>query len=281
MMPLYDIVCHQCSQLVTNLYSTSFSGAIQLLHPTLRQPIYDIYGFVRFADEIVDTLHDYNKETLLNDFIADTQKAIAQKVSLNPILHSFQQVVHTYNIPQDLITAFLHSMSMDLHKTTYHTPQEMDEYVYGSAEVVGLMCLCVFCKGDIALYEQLKHPARKLGAAFQKINFLRDIRADFKNLNRTYFPNTDFNHFDVAAKQQIEADIEKDFKDSLSGIHALPKEARIGVYTAYKYYYALFKKIKKIPPQHIMEHRVRVSDLRKLLIVMGVRMGVYIHPYRS
>jgi 15-cis-phytoene synthase len=268
MISIYQEVSHQCSKIVTEKYSTSFSSAIQLLHKDIRQPIYDIYGFVRFADEIVDTFHDYDKETLLNDFVQETWNAIEKKISLNPILQSFQQTVHAYNIPKELIEAFLYSMRLDLHKTEYNSVHEMNEYVYGSAEVVGLMCLCVFCEGDMTLYEAMKQPARKLGAAFQKINFLRDIQADFNNLNRTYFPDLDFYHFDRETKQKIEADIEQDFQDSLTGIRQLPWKARFGVYTAYRYYYALFKKIKKLPPQNVLEQRVRVPDYQKAMIVM-------------
>jgi hypothetical protein len=268
MISIYQEVSHQCSKIVTEKYSTSFSSAIQLLHKDIRQPIYDIYGFVRFADEIVDTFHDYDKETLLNDFVQETWNAIEKKISLNPILQSFQQTVHAYNIPKELIEAFLYSMRLDLHKTEYNSVHEMNEYVYGSAEVVGLMCLCVFCEGDMTLYAAMKQPARKLGAAFQKINFLRDIQADFNNLNRTYFPDLDFYHFDRETKQKIEADIEQDFQDSLTGIRQLPWKARFGVYTAYRYYYALFKKIKKLPPQNVLEQRVRVPDYQKAMIVM-------------
>lgn len=268
MMSLFHTVAHQCSQVVTRTYSTSFSSAIRLLHKDLRMPIYDIYGFVRFADEIVDTFHDYNKERLLQEFEAETWKAINDGISLNPILHSFQHVVRTYNIPHRLIRAFLHSMKLDLQKTDYTTAAELDEYIYGSAEVVGLMCLCVFCEGDMNAYEKLKDSARKLGAAFQKINFLRDIQADYTNLNRAYFPDFNYYGFDNHIKQQIEQGIEQDFKDSLSGIRMLPWKARLGVYTAYRYYYALFKKIRKMQPKMVLQQRVRVPDMEKVLIVM-------------
>jgi phytoene/squalene synthetase len=272
MMSLYHQVCHECSELVTRRYSTSFSSAISLLHKDLRKPIFDIYGFVRFADEIVDTFHDHDKDTLLKEFTAETWKAIHTGISMNPILHSFQEVVRTYNIPECLITAFLHSMELDLHKTDYETVHEIEEYIYGSAEVVGLMCLCVFCEGDMTLYKQLESPARSLGAAFQKINFLRDIQADFYNLNRTYFPDFDFYKFDEATKQRIEADIEADFVASLEGIRRLPWKARFGVYTAYRYYYTLFRKIRKMQPQKILETRVRVPDYEKLLIMARARV---------
>lgn len=268
MMTLFHEVAHQCSRVVTQKYSTSFSGAIRLLHKDLRTPVYNIYGFVRFADEIVDTFHDYDKAFLLQAFEADTWKAIDDGISLNPILHSFQQVVRDYNIPRELIEAFLHSMKLDLQKTDYATVHELDEYVYGSAEVVGLMCLCVFCEGDTKAYARLKEPARKLGAAFQKINFLRDIQADYNNLNRTYFPDFDYYRFDDSTKRKIEKDIEQDFKDGLAGIRHLPWKARFGVYTAYRYYYTLFKKIKKMKPKMVLAQRVSVPSFEKAFIVM-------------
>lgn len=272
MMSLYHKVCHQCSELVTHRYSTSFSSAINLLHRDLRRPIYDIYGFVRFADEIVDTFHDQNKETLLREFTSDTWKAIANKFSIHPILHSFQHAVHQYNIPQDLIEAFLHSMKMDLYKSVYGDSTELDEYIYGSAEVVGLMCLCVFVGGDRAQYDSLKASARKLGAAFQKVNFLRDMQADHNHLNRAYFPGLDFFNFTQEVKEAIEQDIEADFQESLPGIRQLPWKARYGVYTAYRYYYTLFQKIQKAKPKVILESRVRVPDYQKVLIMMQARM---------
>ena len=272
MIDLFHQVAQQCSEAVTRRYSSSFSSAIRLLHQDLRQPVYGIYGFVRFADEIVDTFHEYDKAALLAAFEADTWRAISDGISLNPILHSFQAVVKKYNIPKSLTDAFLRSMELDLHKTDYATVQEMDAYIYGSAEVVGLMCLCVFCEGNSELYESLKEPARKLGAAFQKINFLRDIQADFNNLNRTYFPDFDFYHFDEATKQRIEADIAQDFSDALPGIRSLPWKARFGVYTAYRYYYTLFKKIRKMQPRQVLQNRVRVADFRKAAIVLQARM---------
>jgi phytoene/squalene synthetase len=267
-MSIFHQVSHQCSELVTKKYSTSFSSAIKLLHRDLRKPIYDIYGFVRFADEIVDTFHEFDKAQLLNEFEHETWKAIENGISLNPILHSFQHTARKYNIPHDLIHAFLYSMRLDLQKTDYNTVHEMNEYVYGSAEVVGLMCLCVFCEGDLVAYEDLKEPGRKLGAAFQKINFLRDIQSDYNNLNRTYFPDFDFYHFDQQTKYNIETDIERDFKDALKGVRRLPWKSRLGVYTAYKYYYALFNKIKAMQPKKVLEQRVRVPDYEKLLIMM-------------
>ncbi len=272
MMSLYHAVCRQCSEIVTRRYSTSFSSAIRLLHTDLRAPIYGIYGFVRFADEIVDTFHTFDKETLLEEFKGDTWKAIDRGISTNPVLHAFQDVVRRYNIPHDLIQAFLHSMALDLHKSTYGTAEELDEYVYGSAEVVGLMCLCIFVEGDRAQYDSLKASARKLGAAFQKINFLRDIQADYQGLARTYFPGFDFDTFDGAAKARIEADIEADFREAIAGVRRLPLKARFGVYTAYRYYTALFNKIRRMPPQSILRRRVRVHDAGKLMIVVKAGM---------
>lgn len=272
MMSVYHEVCHQCSALVTRGYSTSFSAAIRLLHRDLRQPIHNIYGFVRFADEIVDTFHTHDKAGLLQEFTESTYKAIGQGISLNPILHSFQQVVRQYNIPHHLINAFLQSMALDLHKTDYNTTEEIDHYIYGSAEAVGLMCLCIFCEGDTVLYDKLTYSAQKLGAAFQKVNFLRDIQTDHKDLNRTYFPQFNFYAFDAKAKERIEADIESDFKESLAGIRGLPLKARFGVYTAYRYYYTLFRKIRRMQPQKILEQRVRVPDYQKLYIVFSAGM---------
>lgn len=272
MMSLFDQVCRQCSALVTDRYSTSFASAIRLLHKDLRAPVHSIYGFVRLADEIVDTFHEQDRQALLQELSADTWQAVERGLSLNPVLHSFQETVRRYCIPQELIRAFLHSMEMDLHKSEYHTEAELAGYVYGSAEVVGLMCLRVFCEGDQPLYETLKVPARKLGAAFQKINFLRDLQADYTGLHRSYFPGFDYNGFDEQVKKRIEADIEQDFSESLEGIRALPWKARFGVYTAYRYYWALFLKIRKMQPRKVLEERVRVSDYRKLFIVMQSRM---------
>lgn len=272
MIQTFHNVSRDCSRLITQRYSTSFSSAIKLLHKDLRAPIYGIYGFVRLADEIVDTFHDYDKCALLEDFTRQTWGAIECGLSLNPMLHSFQAVVHQYNIPRELISAFLHSMEMDLEKKQYANNAELDEYVYGSAEVVGLMCLAVFCEGDVARYESLKASARKLGAAFQKINFLRDVQADYKDLNRAYFPDFDYQRFDDAAKQKIEEEIAQDFRESLAGIRALPWKARFGVYTAYRYYHALFRKIRRLQPRKVLESRVRVADMSKLFIVARAGM---------
>lgn len=272
MMSLFHKVSRECSELVARRYSTSFSSAIRLLHRDLRGPVFGIYGFVRFADEIVDTFHDHDKEQLLRSFAEDTRKAIRERISLNPILHSFQETVHRFGIPETLIAAFLRSMELDLHKTRYATTQELDEYIYGSAEAVGLMCLYVFCEGNAVLYDELQHAARRLGAAFQKVNFLRDLQADCRHLQRTYFPGFDYGHFDETTKRQIEQGIEEDFRASLEGLRRLPLKARFGVYTAYRYYYTLFRKIRKMQPRKVLEQRVRVSDPQKLLIVLRSRM---------
>jgi 15-cis-phytoene synthase len=266
MINLFFELSQLCSKATTEKYSTSFSSAIRLLHPNLRTPIYNIYGFVRFADEIVDTFHGHDKKTLLAEFKTETYAAIARKISLNPILNSFQLTVNQYNIDADLIEAFFKSMEMDLYKATYDDGGYR-EYIYGSAEVVGLMCLFVFCEGNQERYAQLKPAAQALGAAFQKVNFLRDVKADFQQLSRTYFPGVDFAHFSRAEKQKIEDDIAADFAHAYAGIIKLPVSARFGVYVAYKYYLSLFKKIKKAAPVHIMEQRIRIPSYGKVFIV--------------
>jgi phytoene/squalene synthetase len=272
MMQLFHQVSEECSKITTERYSTSFSSAIKLLHKDLRTPIFNIYGFVRFADEIVDTFHDHDKSLLLEEFKQATYEALDRGVSLNPILHSFQLTVNAYNIDRDLIDAFLYSMEMDLSKRSYDR-LGYEQYIYGSAEVVGLMCLYVFCNGDKNLYEKLKPSARSLGAAFQKVNFLRDVKADFEGLDRMYFPGCDFKNFSHAEKQAIESDIQKDFEEAYHGITQLPLKARFGVYVAYKYYLSLFKKIKRIQPQKIMEQRIRIPDYGKMLMLAkaGIR----------
>lgn len=265
---LYHNTCFECSSLITRRYSTSFSLGIRLFHKRFRAPIYGIYGFVRFADEIVDTFHDYPKATLLQRFREDTVRAIEEGISLNPVLNAFQKVVHDYKIEWDLIDAFLKSMEMDLHESSYNQPG-YDEYIYGSAEVVGLMCLRVFCEGNDARYQQLKAPARRLGAAFQKVNFLRDIKSDFEDRGRIYFPGVDFQRFTQEDKLAIERDIKADFDAALEGIRQLPKGARLGVYVAYKYYTQLFAKIKSAPPQRVAQIRIRVSDQRKIYLLFS------------
>lgn len=264
MKTIFDNVSFDCSTKVTKAYSTSFSSAVKMLAPSIRQDIYNIYGFVRFADEIVDTFHEYDKEALFSQFENELSLALSQKISLNPILNSFQLTVNKYNIPIELIDAFMHSMKLDLYKTNYSTIEEYNEYIYGSADVVGLMCLKVFVNGDNTKFEELKDSAMRLGSAFQKVNFLRDLKADFEDLSRTYFPNTDLNHLDEKAKQEIIADIESDFEAAFNGIKNLPIEAKFGVYTAYRYYKKLLKKLQKTPSLEIKNTRIRVSDYQKV-----------------
>ena len=271
MIQLFHTTSENCSRIVTENYSTSFSSAIRMLHPDLRKPIFNIYGFVRFADEIVDTFHEFDKKTLLEQFKSETFSAIEKGISLNPILNSFQGTVNAFKIDHQLIHAFFHSMEMDLEKKR-HDSESYQEYIYGSAEVVGLMCLYVFCEGKKELFEDLKTSARSLGAAFQKVNFLRDIKADYNGLARVYFPGCDFTNFRSDDKSRIEADIQADFKNALAGIKKLPLKARFGVYVAYKYYYSLFRKIKKIQPARMLEERIRIPNYRKAMIIL--RAGV-------
>jgi len=266
MINLFHDLSQQCSKETTERYSTSFSSAIKLLHQDLRGPIFNIYGFVRFADEIVDTFHQYNKAELLTEFKRDTYLAIERGISLNPILHSFQLTVNKFGISHELIEAFFVSMEMDLDKTSYNS-QGYKQYIYGSAEVVGLMCLYVFCEGDQSRYDKLKPGAQSLGAAFQKVNFLRDVKADYEQLSRTYFPEVDFNNFTPSMKKQIEEDIAIDFTAAYDAILNLPVKARFGVYVAYKYYLSLFKKIKKSNPSNILEQRIRIPNYGKAFIV--------------
>jgi phytoene synthase len=262
MKELFDQVSHEMSELTTKRYSTSFSLGISFLSKELHKPIYAIYGFVRFADEIVDSFHQYPKVELLSDFRTQTYKAIEDGISLNPILNSFQWAVNKYKIPMELIDTFLNSMEMDLEKKSYDD-QKYEQYILGSAEVVGLMCLKVFVHGNEVEYERLKPAAMKLGSAFQKINFLRDLKADFQELGRTYFPGIDLNEFNSTVKKEIEADIEIDFRLGYEGIKQLPKNSRFGVYMAYIYYYKLFKKIKSTPAEIILNERVRIPNNKK------------------
>jgi len=271
MMQLFHDVSGECSKLTTKKYSTSFNSAIKLLHKDFRVPVYNIYGFVRFADEIVDTFHEHNKEMLLAEFKKETYKAIERKISLNPILHSFQFTVNKYNIDLRLVDAFFRSMEYDLFKTIYDNAGYRD-YVYGSAEVVGLMCLTIFCEEDQKKYERLEPYARSLGAAFQKVNFLRDVKADYRQLERTYFPEVDFSNFTNGIKKSIEDEIMKDFAHAYIGITELPLKARFGVYVAYKYYLSLFKKIKQTNATKILDGRIRIPNYSKAFIV--VRAGV-------
>lgn len=265
-MDLFSETTLECSKLITQRYSTSFTLGIKTLDKRFHLPIYAIYGFVRYADEIVDTFHNHDKKDLLDRFEADTYKAIEEKISLNPVLHSFQLVVNQYKIPHHLIDAFLYSMRMDLDNDTYNQAG-YEKYIYGSAEVVGLMCLRVFCEGDSKEYDKLEPSAKKLGAAFQKVNFLRDLRSDFKDRGRVYFPGVNFEQFTEEDKATIEADIAADFDAALEGIKQLPKGAKAGVYLAYIYYLQLFKKIKNLPCTRIMSERVRVPDMKKMLLL--------------
>jgi phytoene/squalene synthetase len=263
MKSLFDTVSFKCSKLVTKNYSTSFSLAVHMLAPSIREAIYSIYGFVRFADEIVDSFHDYDKEQLINDFEKEYYKAIEIGISLNPILNSFQHTVKQYNITDDLIQAFLKSMKLDLIKSDYNTQTEYEDYIYGSADVVGLMCLKVFVSGKEKKYDQLKSEAMRLGSAFQKVNFLRDLKDDNLVLNRNYFPGINLNSFDENAKNTIIAEIEEDFRIAYQGIVKLPIEAKFGVYTAFVYYKKLLKKLKNTPYHQIGSSRIRVSNYTK------------------
>jgi 15-cis-phytoene synthase len=266
MKAIFDDVSIRCSRLTTRAYSTSFSLGIFCLSKELRDPIHSIYGFVRFADEIVDTFHEYDKKTLLARFSNETFQAIDEQISLNPVVNSFQSTVRQYGIEKSLIEQFLKSMEMDLSRTDYDSSQ-IKEYILGSAEVVGLMCLRVFCKGDHEMYEKLKPFAMKLGSAFQKVNFLRDLRADFVGLGRTYFPEIDLKNFDEKTKRQVEAEIADDFNEALKGIKALPQSSRFGVYVAYVYYLALFRKIRETPGSLVMNRRIRIRNRYKATLL--------------
>lgn len=268
MLDLYSKTCLECSQLITQRYSTSFSMGIRVFDPKFRAPIYAIYGFVRFADEIVDTFHEYPKKELLDRFREETYRAIEERISLNPVLQAFQETVNRYGIEQGLIDAFLDSMEMDLYHYSYEDHM-YNKYIYGSAEVVGLMCLRVFCEGDEAMYQKLVAPARALGAAFQKINFLRDIKSDYDDRGRVYFPGVDFAQFSNEEKRKIEADIRKDFDFAYTGIVQLPKGVRFGVYLAYVYYINLFKSIMKVPAHQVMKKRIRVNDRKKVMLLFS------------
>ncbi len=267
MKSLFDTVSYKCSKIVTQSYSTSFSSATKMLAPSIRQDVYNIYGFVRFADEIVDSFHNYPKAILFDDFERQMYAAIENKISLNPILNSFQETVHKYDIEPELYEAFMKSMRLDLSKKIYLTNEEYKEYIYGSADVVGLMCLRVFVKGNKKQYSKLKDSAMRLGSAFQKVNFLRDLKADFEGLDRTYFPNADLKNLNEESKQQIIAEIEIDFKEAKKGISKLPIEARFGVYTAFLYYQKLLNKLKKTPSSKLKESRIRVPNYQKFSLL--------------
>ena len=265
-MDLYNKVSMENSRRLTKAYSTSFSIAIKLLAPGIRDGIYGIYGFVRLADEIVDTFHDYDKEVLLDNFEREVNAAIDNKISLNPVLQSFQLTVHKYSIDRHLIDSFLKSMRQDLYKSTYNKDEYLN-YIYGSADVVGLMCLKIFVEGNDDEYERLKKPAMSLGSAFQKVNFLRDIRNDYENLARTYFPDTDLKNFSPQDKEKIISEIRHDFEVAFGGIKELPHKARLGVYMAYVYYYKLLQKLEGTPPSEIMHRRIRIPNYSKVSLL--------------
>ncbi len=267
-MDLYYKTSLQCSKITTQLYSTSFSAGISMLNRDYRDGIFAIYGFVRFADEIVDTFYEYNRKHLLKKFREETYAAIEDQISTNPILYSFQWAVNTYSIRLELIDAFLESMEMDLHKTEY-TKKEYEKYIYGSAEVVGLMCLHVFCQKCQNEYSKMEYPAKKLGQAFQKVNFLRDIKDDYVSRKRIYFPGINFKHFTVEEKQKIEEDIRENLKEAYKGIQKLPGEVRLGVYVAYIYFKKLFQKIEKLPPDTLLGKRIRVNNMAKVLLLIN------------
>ena len=264
MKELFDQISEECSKNVTKSYSTSFSLATKMLSSSIRQDIYNIYGFVRFADEIVDTFHNYNKEELFKRFVNDLNHSLKEKISLNPILNSFQKTVHKYGIEKELIDSFLKSMKQDLKKKNYKTSKEYKDYIYGSADVVGLMCLKVFVSGNECEYKKLKPYAMSLGSAFQKVNFLRDLNDDYKKLDRIYFPGVNYNSFDENTKNQIMVDIEKDFSEALKGIYMLPNNSKFGVYAAYKYYKRLLIKLKRSSYLKIKKQRIRVPNYQKV-----------------
>lgn len=266
MMELFDKSALKSSKVITNLYSTSFSLGIRTLAERYRDPVYAVYGFVRYADEIVDTFYQLDQRELFEKFKAETYEAIEKKISLNPVLHAYQLVVNKYHFEKELTAAFLYSMELDLNKSTYDE-SGYKQYIYGSAEVVGLMCLRIFTEGNEAEYQRLKPFAQKLGAAFQKVNFLRDLKSDFFDRGRIYFPGVDFNHFTESSKKKIEQDIQNDFDVALAGIRLLPVGARLGVYLAYTYYITLFKKIKRQPAQKIQSARLRISDKYKIMLL--------------
>ncbi len=269
MKQLFDKVSQDCSRTVSTTYSTSFSLSIRCLGPSIRQDVHNIYGFVRVADEIVDTFHDFDKKALLTEFKKDTYKAIEEGISLNPVLNSLQYTVNKYDIDLELIETFFQSMEMDLEDIDY-SQKAYETYILGSAEVVGLMCLKIFCNGDQQEYDRLKHPAMRLGSAFQKINFLRDLKADVEDLGRTYFPDIDARKLNESTKKRIEEDIAKDFQDGFKGILELPKSAKFGVYLAYLYYYKLFQKIKSTQASTLLQERIRIPNSRKLGLLTTV-----------
>jgi len=267
MKELFDTNSFEISRLVTRRYSTSFSWGIRLFHPSIRNAIYAIYGFVRYADEIVDSFTTFDRAVLMDEFIRDYNLAIERKISLNPVLNSFQHILHKYDL-KDLSDVFLESMLMDLHKTNYHSREDYEKYIYGSADVVGLMCLKVFVNGDVKDYNALKGYATRLGSAFQKVNFLRDFRADNELLGRSYFPNVAFDDLNDKATKEIIAEIREDFYQAKIGIRKLPMSARLGVYLAYKYYFVLLRKIERQGVESILNNRIRISNAVKMLLVV-------------
>ncbi|MCH1444626.1 MAG: phytoene/squalene synthase family protein [Flavobacteriaceae bacterium] len=267
MKSIFDKVSNDCSKLVIKRYSTSFYFSSSLLSKTIRQDIFNIYGFVRLADEIVDTFHDYPKQELLEDFEKELWRSVDNKISLNPILNSFQHTVNKYSIPKDLINSFLDSMKMDLEKKEYNSVEEYKKYIYGSADVVGLMCLKVFVKGSESSFSELSPFAISLGSAFQKVNFLRDLKDDSNVLNRVYFPNVDMNNFNEKSKKEIILEIEKDFANAVKGIVKLPKNSKFAVYIAYRYYNKLLKKLKRTSSENIVKKRIRIHNLQKFIVI--------------
>ena len=267
MKSIFDKVSNDCSKLVIKRYSTSFYFSSSLLSRTIRQDIFNIYGFVRLADEIVDTFHEYPKKELLEDFEKELWRSVDNKISLNPILNSFQHTVNKYSIPKDLINSFLESMKMDLEKKEYNSVEEYRKYIYGSADVVGLMCLKVFVKGSESSFAELSPFAISLGSAFQKVNFLRDLKDDSNVLNRVYFPNVDMNNFNEKSKKEIILEIEKDFENAVKGIVKLPKNSKFAVYIAYRYYNKLLKKLKRTSSENIVKKRIRIHNLQKFIVI--------------
>ncbi len=268
MKSIFDKVSNDSSKIVIKRYSTSFYFSSSLLSKSIRQDIFNVYGFVRLADEIVDTFHEFPKKELLDDFEKELWRSIDNKISLNPILNSFQSTVNKYSIPKDLIISFLDSMRMDLYKKDYESIDEYKKYIYGSADVVGLMCLKVFVGGSSEMYNSLSPYAISLGSAFQKVNFLRDLKDDSNILNRVYFPNVDMNNFDESSKQEIIAEIEDDFKNAIIGIVKLPKNSKFAVYIAYRYYYKLLKKLKRISSENIVKKRIRIDNFQKFIVIV-------------
>lgn len=277
MKRIFDKVSYDCSKMVTESYSTSFTLATKMLATSIRSDIYNIYGFVRFADEIVDTFHDYNKKELFENFEKELKASLEAKISLNPILNSFQHTYHKYQIPYHLVASFMKSMRMDLTKNQYRTDEEYKEYIYGSADVVGLMCLKVFVKGDVSKYELLKDSAMSLGSAFQKVNFLRDLKADFEDLNRAYFPHANLAELDEKSKSIIVDEIKSDFAKGYKGILNLPHEAKFGVYTAYRYYFKLLEKLQKTPSLEIKNARIRVPNYQKFGLLAKSYVNYKLH----